>query len=117
MDRLTAAARALVLGSILGFGGCVAVPVGGYTYGYAPYGPSYVTPDGVALAYDYGPGAYTVVGVPGLYWWGGYYYRRHGGYWQWSHSRGGPWAYRSANRVPFAAQGWGYGRRGGVRWH
>ena len=118
MDRLTAAARVLVLGSILGFGGCVAVPAGGYyRYGYAPYGPRYVTPDGVTVTYDYGPGAYTVIGTPGLYWWGGYYYRRHGRHWQWSRQYHGPWGYRPAARVPFAAHGRGYGRRGGVRWH
>jgi hypothetical protein len=71
MDRLKAMTGALLLGAILGFGGCVAVPSGGYyTYGYAPYGPRYVTPEGVTVAYNYGPGVYTVVGFPGLYWWG-----------------------------------------------
>jgi hypothetical protein len=114
MDRLKAMTGALLLGAILGFGGCVAVPSGGYyTYGYAPYGPRYVTPEGVTVAYNYGPGVYTVVGFPGLYWWGGHYYRWHGGHWQWSRHHGGPWAYRPAKRVPFVAHG---GWHGGA-WH
>jgi hypothetical protein len=113
MNRLVALG-ALVLGSALIVGGCVVAPAGGYyRYGYAPYGPRYVTADGYTVAYDYGPGVYAVVGVPGLYWWGGNYYRWHGDSWQWSRYHRGPWAYRPAYRVPFAAHG---GWRGGT-WH
>jgi hypothetical protein len=99
--------------AVLAVSGCVAVPVGGYyDYGYAPYGPGYVTPGGVALAYGYGPGAYAVVGAPWPYGWGGYYYRGHGGYWQGSRYHGGSWAYRPPGR------GWGhgYGHAAGGGW-
>jgi hypothetical protein len=123
MYRSKAAASAFVLWAIVALGGCVVVPAGGYyggyyPYGYAPYGARYVTPDGYTVAYNYGPGVYTVVGVPGLYWWGGNYYRWHGGHWQWSRHHSGPWGYRSANRVPFVAhRGWHGGTWHGHRGH
>lgn len=116
MHKIRMASVAL-LAATLAASGCVAVPARGYyAYGYAPYGTNYVTPGGIALTYDDGPGAYAAVGVPGLYWWGGNYYRRHAGYWQWSRHHNGPWAYRPAARVPFAAHRWGHGRGAGV-WH
>jgi len=114
MHKLFRVGVGLALGSIFAFGGCVVEPTGGYyggyyTSGYAPYGERYVTPDGYTVVYDSEPGTYTVVGVPGLYWWGGYYYRRHGDSWERSHNYRGPWVYRPAESVPFV------GRRGGYR--
>jgi hypothetical protein len=121
MHKLFRVGVGLALGSIVALGGCVVEPTGAYyggyyTSGYAPYGERYVTPDGYTVVYDSGPGAYTVAGVPGLYWWGGYYYRRHGDYWERSHHYRGPWVYRSAESVPFVAHRGGYGHSsGGVR--
>jgi hypothetical protein len=112
--RVRKTVGAFLLGSILIGGGCVAVPAKPYyyRYGHAPYGTRYVTADGIAVTYEYGPGVYTVVGRPGLYWWGGHYYRRHNGYWEWSRHHRGPWAYRSARKVPFATRVGRYAGRG-----
>jgi hypothetical protein len=109
MHRIRTVAVALVLGSILAAGGCVAVPGGYYGEGYPPYGERYVTPEGLDVVYDYGPGAYGVVGQPGIYWWDGYYYRRQGGHWEQSHHYRGPWAYRPVAQVPFVAHKGGNG--------
>jgi hypothetical protein len=105
MRKLEAAAVALTLGSVLLLGGCAVVPADGYYYdGYAPYGERYVTPDGLVVVYDYDPGVYTVASYPGLYWWGGYYYRQRGGYWERSHRHNGPWVPRPIEGVPFASR-------------
>jgi hypothetical protein len=111
----------LAVGSIFALGGCVVEPTGAYyggyyTSGYAPYGERYVTSDGYTVVYDAGPGAYTVVGVPGLYWWGGYYYRRHGVHWERSHDYRGPWVYRPAESVPFVAHRGGQGHPPSSAW-
>jgi hypothetical protein len=112
MPRVPKLSGAVIPAAMLILAGCVAVPAGGY-YGasYAPYGQRYVTSEGLAVTYDAGPGAYVVVGRPGLYWWNGYYYRRHGGYWERSHHHRGPWVYRRADRVPFLAHKRGSGPR------
>jgi len=117
MYKLFGVGGGIALGAILALGGCVVEPIGGYyAGGYAPYGESYVTPDGYTVVYDAGPGAYAVVGVPGVYWWDGYYYRRHGGHWERSHDYRGHWAYRRAERVPFLARRGGQGHPPGSAW-
>ncbi len=54
----------------------------------------------VDLVFDSGLGVYVVVGVPGRYYWDGYYLRVDGDQWYASVSLDGDWEKRGARKLP-----------------
>ena len=91
--------RAPALAGLMFLGGCATYAYDGYWesgypvgYGYGYDDDRYYNPDGLIVRYDSGPRLYAVVSYPDLYWGDGYYYRRHGSYWERSRHHRGPWA-------------------------
>ena len=91
-----------VLGVVMLLGGCTTLESDGYWESGYPayrrdvyvYEQRYRNPDGLIVAYDSGPGLYSVVRYPGIYWHDGYYYRQHRGHWERSRYHRGPWGGR-----------------------
>lgn len=114
MKRLPAliclASLALVLS------GCVALATGGHHprsearsqpagYGPPPHAPAHgyrhKYERGLVLQFDSGIGVYLVLGHPGIYFYDGFYLRRHtAGHWLSSRHYTGPWKRRAAGDVP-----------------
>ena len=99
--RATNTFRALCLGALLGFSGCMTVHHD-YEDDYGPsaYGPRYHH-YGVDHLYNVQLGVYTVVGYPHTYWHDGSYWRHSNGYWERrARPRGGHWARADWQHVP-----------------
>jgi hypothetical protein len=94
--------RALGLGVMLALTGCVSTH---YAYDDTDYGPPpyghHHHHHGVDLVWDAHFGLYTVVGLPALYWYDGWYWRHAGGHWErCDRPRGGHWARVHVQHVP-----------------
>lgn len=100
--RAAHAFRALGLGAALALSGCVAVhesvPRDAYADA-APYGPTW-SHDGVQQVWDGGLGAYTVAGLPQVYWTDGWYWRDARGYWERGRTPHGRWSRVDGSHVP-----------------
>lgn len=82
-QRLTLAS----LGALLLLGPAACIHHGHHGAGPPPHAPAHGyrhhhDHHGVDLVWDAHLGVYAVVGFPSLYFWDGYYYRYHDGFWQ-----------------------------------